>query len=186
MKRRSKFSILRWVSLFFIVLSVILFMVSLVRYSRIRSNFPSGMAIAGVPVGGLNPQEATDRLLKVYASALELRSGETVIQVKPSLLGFDLDLENMMAAADLERVAQPFWQGFWDFLWGRSRNNVDTPLRSMINEDSMRQYLTNEIAARFDQPSSPPVPVPGRTDFPQGQAGMTLDIDRAVTDISNA
>ena len=35
-----------------------------------------------------------------------------------------------MAAADLERVAQPFWEGFWDFMWGRSRNTVDIPLRS--------------------------------------------------------
>ncbi|MGB8253262.1 MAG: serine hydrolase [Anaerolineaceae bacterium] len=186
MKRKSRFSILRWISLFMIVLAVILLTVSLVRYSRIRSSFPSGMAIAGVPVGGINPQQATDRLLKVYASAIELRSGETIIQIKPSSLGFELDLENMMAAADLERVAQPFWQGFWDFMWGRSKNTVNIPLRSVISEDAMRQYLENEIAARFDLPSSPPVPVPGRTDFPPGQPGMTLDIDRTVTDISNA
>ena len=71
-----------------IVLAVILLMVSLVRYSRIRSNFPAGMTIASVPVGGLDTQEATDRLLQVYASALELRSGETVIQVKPILTRF--------------------------------------------------------------------------------------------------
>ncbi len=169
-----------------IVLAVILLMVSLVRYSRIRSNFPAGMAIAGVPVGGLDTQEATDRLLHVYASALELRSGETIIQVKPSSLGFVLDLENMMAAADLERVAQPFWQGFWNFMWGRSRNTVDIPLRSEINEDSMRQYLANEVAARFDQPPSAPVPVPGRTDFPEGQPGLTLNMEQAVTDINAA
>jgi beta-lactamase class A len=169
-----------------IVLAVILLTVSLVSYSRIRSSFPSGMAIGGVPVGGLNPQQAIDRLLQVYASAIELRSDETIIQLKPSLLGFELDMEKMMAAADLDRVAQPFWQGFWDFLWGRSKNTVDVPLRSVINEETMRQYLENEIAARFDQPSVSPVPVPGRTDFPAGQPGMTLDIERAVTDISSA
>ena len=186
MKRKSRFSLLRWISLFMIVLAVILLMVSLVRYSRIRSNFPAGMAIAGVPVGGLDTQEATDRLLQVYASALELRSGETIIQVKPSSLGFELDLENMMAAADLERVAQPFWQGFWNFMWGRSRNTVDIPLRSVTDEDSMRQYLANEVAARFDQPPSAPVPVPGRTDFPEGQPGLTLNMEQAVTDINAA
>ena len=186
MKKKSGFSIIRWVSLFMIVLAVILLMVSLVRYSRIRSNFPVGMTIASVPVGGLDTQEATDRLLQVYASALELRSGETVIQVKPSSLGFALDMEDMMAAADLQRVAEPFWQGFWDFLWGRSRNTIDIPLRSLIDEDSMRQYLTNEVAARFDQPSAAPVPIPGRTDFPEGQPGLTLNADQAVTDISAA
>jgi len=186
LKKKSRFSIIRWVSLFMIVLAVILLMVSLVRYSRIRSNFPAGMTIAGVPVGGLDTQEATDRLLQVYASALELRSGDTVIQVKPSAMGFELDLKNMMAAADLERVADPFWQGFWNFLWGRSRNTVDIPLRSVIDEDSMRKYLTGEIAARFDQPSAAPIPIPGRTDFPQGQPGLTLNLDQAVTDISTA
>ena len=56
----------------------------------------------------------------------------------------------------------------------------------MIDEDSMRQYLTNEVAARFDQPSAAPVPIPGRTDFPKGQPGLTLNIDQAVTDISAA
>jgi beta-lactamase class A len=186
LKKKSRFSIIRWISLFMIVLAVILLMVSLVRYSRIRSNFPAGMTIANVPVGGLNPQEATDRLLQVYASALELRSGETVIQVKPSSLGFELDMENMMAAADLERVAEPFWRGFWDFLWGRSRNTVNIPLRSVVDEDSMRKYLSSEIAIRFDQPSAAPVPIPGRTDFPSGQPGLTLNIDQAVTDLSAA
>jgi beta-lactamase class A len=169
-----------------IVLAVVLLMVSLVRYSRIRSNFPAGMTVAGVPVGGLTVQEATDRLLQVYASALEIRLGETVIQVKPSSLGFELDIENMMAAADLERVAQPFWQGFWDYLWGRSRNTLDIPLRSVTNEDSMRQFLENELAARFDQPAAAPVPIPGRTDFPEGQPGLALNIEQAVTDISSA
>ena len=50
----------------------------------------------------------------------------------------------------------------------------------------MRQYLANEVAARFDQPPSAPVPVPGRTDFPEGQPGLTLNIDQAVTDINAA
>lgn len=186
MKRKSRFSLLRWISLFMIVLAVILLMVSLVRYSRIRSSFPAGMSIAGVPVGGLDNQEATDRLLQVYASALELRSGETIIQVKPSSLGFELDLENMMAAADLERVAQPFWQGFWDFMWGRTRTTMDIPLRSVTDEDAMRQFLANEVAARFDQPPAAPVPVPGRTDFPAGQPGLTLNLEQVVSDINAA
>ncbi|MBN2256246.1 MAG: serine hydrolase [Anaerolineaceae bacterium] len=186
MKRKSQFSIIRWVSLFLIVLAVILIMVSLVRYSRVRSSYPAGMMIANVPVGGLTTPEATDRLLQVYASALELRSGEIVIQVKPSSLGFELDFQNMMAAADLARVAQPFWQGYWDNLWGRTRNTVDVPLRYVLDEDSMRQYLMNEIAARFDQPAAAPVPIPGQTSFPEGQPGLTLDIDRSVTDISSA
>ena len=33
----------------------------LVSYSRIRNNFPPGMIIAGVPVGGLSQQEAAQR-----------------------------------------------------------------------------------------------------------------------------
>jgi beta-lactamase class A len=186
LKRRSRYPVVRWLSLTLIVLAVILLTVSLVRYSRIRSSFPAGMTIANVPVGGLTIQEATDRLLQVYASALELRSGETVIEVKPSVLGFEMDIRNMMAAADLERVAQPFWQGFWDYLWGRSVNASNVPLRSSIDETVMRQFLTGEIAARFDQPSVAPVPVPGRTDFPAGTPGMTLDIERAITDIGEA
>jgi beta-lactamase class A len=61
--------VLRWVSLIFLAAAIVLIMmIQLVSYSRLRGNYPPSMTIAGVPVGGADPQTAAQRLLQVYNS----------------------------------------------------------------------------------------------------------------------
>lgn len=159
----------------------------LVRYSRIRSTFPPGMVIAGVPVGGLNQQQASDRLLQTYTAVpVEVRYRDAVIQIKPNVVGFELDIQAMIAAADMERLQQPFWSGYWDFLWNRLPAPKPVPLRATFSEDRLRAYLQNEVAARYDQSPKAAVPVAGTARFESGKAGTVLDIDRAVTLIDGA
>ena len=63
-------SILRWVALLLLFLTAVLTGWQLVRYSRIRSTFPPGLKIAEVSVGGLDQQEAAERLVQAYACRL--------------------------------------------------------------------------------------------------------------------
>jgi beta-lactamase class A len=44
----------------------------------------------------------------------------------------------------------------------------------------LRTFLKEEVAARYDRPSTPAVPVPGTTQFQPGTQGLALDIDRSV------
>jgi beta-lactamase class A len=185
-KRRNPFSAFRWISLAFIFAAVILTVLQLIRYSRIRANFPAGMVIAGIPVGNLDRAQSANRLLLLYSTPVELRYNNAVIQIKPSLAGFDLDLEGMLTAADMQRVSQPFWTGFWDYLWNRNIPTTEVPLRSNISEERLREYLVNEIAARYDEPPTPPIPIPGTTSFQPGKPGNTLNIDRAILLIGEA
>jgi len=158
----------------------------LIRYSRIRATFPPGMVIAGVPVSGLDQQRAAERIVQAYGVPVELRYGEAAIQIKPSLVGFELDLSAMLADADLRRITQPFWPAFWDYLWNRLPTPAEVPLTARLSEDRLRQFLQEEIAARYDQPPGAPLPVPGTINFQAGVSGQVLDIDRAVTLISDA
>lgn len=183
---RSSFSFLRWLSLFCIFAAVLLTVIELVQYSRIRNAFPPGMMVGGVAVGGLGPQAAADRLMQAYSVPVELHYGEGVIQIKPSVVGFELDLQSMLAAADLQRIDQPFWQAFWDFLWNRMPPPGEVPLRADVSEDRLRAFLKNEVALRYDQPPSPAMPVPGSVNFQTGSPGTTLNIDRAVLLIEDA
>lgn len=174
-------------SILLVVLAVALAAFQLVFYSRIRSGFPAGMMIAGVPVGGLTQKEAADRLQQAYtAVAVEIRYRDAVIQIRPGMVGFELDIEAMMAAADLERVQQPFWVGFWDFLWNRLPDPQEIPLRATYSEERLRIFLKEEVAARYDLDPSAPLPLSGTTTFQIGKAGTTLDIDRAVILINDA
>jgi beta-lactamase class A len=186
MRNRSSISALRWISLFLIIGAVILTVLQLVSFSRLRAIFPQGMTIAGIPVGGLDRQGSAQRLLEVYSVPVELHYGSDVIQVDPSVVGFQLDLESMLAAADLERSQQSFWVDFWNFLWGRTVPPADIPLRSSYSEARLRQYLIEEIAARYDKPSTAPVPAVGTVNFQPGIQGTSLDIGRTIDSVEIA
>jgi beta-lactamase class A len=178
---------LRWVSLIFVAAAIVLTMVELVSYSRLRADYPPGMTIAGVPVGGADPQEAVQRLLRIYNSTpVEIQVNGSAVHMEPSMAGFQIDTESMLAAADLQRTGSSFWVSFWDYLWNRQSGTSDVPLIATFSEDRLRLYLKDEIAVRYDQPSVPAQPIPGKIDFTPGQAGQELDIDRAVLLIEDA
>ncbi|MCJ7625148.1 MAG: class A beta-lactamase-related serine hydrolase [Anaerolineaceae bacterium] len=177
---------MRWISILSLFLAVVLTVFQLVSYSRIRNSLPPGMVIADVAVGGLDQQQAAERLIQAYGVPIELHYLGSVIQVKPSLLGFELDLTSMLTAADLQRVNQPFWNAFWAFLWNRIPTPAEVPMSSKISEERLLSYLQNEISARYDKPPTAAVPVPGSVNFSSGESGATLDLERAMITITDA
>ncbi len=180
MRNRSSIPILRGISITILSISIVLFIVSLIGYSRQRNNYPVGMTIAGVRVGGVDPQIASQRVLQVYSTPIEVQYGEATIHVDPTVVGFELHIESMMAAADLARTGGSFWGGFWNYLWNRNPDPVDVPLSATIVEERLIAYLQNEISARYDEPPTPAQPVAGSTYFTPGAPGRVLDIGRSV------
>lgn len=183
-RRRSSF--LRGASSFLIIGAVILLTLQLIIYSRNRANFPPGLVVAGVPVGNLSRQQAAERLLEVYSLPVELSYENSLIHMEPRTVEFDLDLESMIAAADLQRTSSSFWGGFWNYLWGNVSSPQEVPLRAGYSEEVLRTYLETEIASRYDQPPAPARPVPGTTQFAAGEPGTAVNIDSAITRIENA
>jgi beta-lactamase class A len=186
LRNRNTNIILRGVSILFLTAALVIAIVSLITYSRQRNNYPSGMTIAGVPVGGLSPAQASQRLLEVYTSPIEAKYNDAVIHIDPGAVGFQVDVETMLAAADLTRTGGSFWGGYWDYVWNRTPPEAQIPLSASISEDRLREYLQKEISSRYDQPPAPAQPVPGGTTFLPGAPGQTLDLDRAVLFITDA
>ena len=180
MRNRRSIPILRGASVALLSVALVMVVIALIGYSRQRNNYPGGMTIAGVPVGGVDPQIASQRVLQVYSSPIEVRYGEAIIHINPSVVGFEPELDTMIAAADLELTGGSFWGGFWNFLWNREPEPVEVPLSATIEEERLIAYLQNEIATRYDEPPTPAQPVPGTTNFSPGSPGRVLDIDRAV------
>jgi beta-lactamase class A len=176
---RSSFA-LRWGSLLFILLAAVVLVYQLVQYSLQRANYPLDMTIGGVSVGGLDPETAAQRLLEVFSQPVELHYNDSVIQLDPSQVGFELNVESMLAAADIQRTGASFWGGYWNFLWNRPSASNAIPLVSTYSEDLLRAYLQTEISTRYDELPVPSQPIPGTADFSPGTPGQTLDIDRAV------
>ena len=145
MRGRGVFSPLRWLAVFFLLAALVLTIFQLVRYSRLRANLPTGLQIAGIPVSGLDRQQAAQRLLEAYTLPVELQYGDALIQLDPSVVDFQLDLDTMLSAADIQRTQNTFWEGFWDFLWGRTSTTADVPLRASFSETRLRTHLEQEV-----------------------------------------
>jgi beta-lactamase class A len=185
-RNRGSFSFLRYGSLLLIIVALVFTVFQLIRFSRLWVNFPVGMTIASVPVGLLDRQEAAERLLEVYSQPVELIYNEQIIQLEPGIVGFSLDTDAMLAAADQERTRLPFWQSFWNYLWDRPTQADAIPLSATFSEDRLRTYLISEIATRYDKPPTAAAPIPGTVNFRTGTQGTTMDIDRAVALIESA
>ncbi len=186
MNNGGLFSPLRWFSIFFLLAAVGLSSVELVSYSRARSAFAPEQVIAGIPVGGLDRQQAAQRLIEAYDLPVELRYGDAIIHLDPSVVDFQLDLEAMLAAAEIQRAQQSFWVGYWDYLWNRTTPSEEIPLRASFSEQRLRVYLQQEIASRYDKPPTPARPIVGTVNFEPGQPGSVLDIDAAIPLIARA
>ena len=186
MRNRNANILLRGISILLVSIAIILTIVSLTGYSRQRNYYPAGMTIAGVPVGGLDPSTASQRLLEVYTSPVEVQYAGATLHLNPEIVGFKADAESMMAAADLQRTGGSFWVGYWEYLWNRNPAPSIIPLRATIEEDRLRAYLQSEIAPRYDQPPEPAQPVAGGISFTAGKPGQALDIDRSVVLIEDA
>ena len=178
-------SAFRILSLGILLLALILAVLQLVRFSRVRTNFPAGLVIAGVPVGGLDRPQAAERLLSAYSAPVVLHYNDAVINLNPSVIDYQLDVESMLAAGDLERTRILFWQEFWDFLWGRTSTPNPIPLRATYSEQRLRTFL-EDISMRYDQPPQAALPVAGSVTFQPGKAGFVLDEDGAVVLIEKA
>ncbi|MFA5611926.1 MAG: serine hydrolase [Anaerolineaceae bacterium] len=177
---RKKGSLIRWAALGLIVMASFLTILQLTRYAQIRATFPTGMTIAGIPIAGLEFEAASQRLVQVYMSPIELRYREAVIQIRPATLGFELQINNMLAAADKQRTDEPFWSGFWNYLWNRPMTTTAIPLQARYDEERIRAYLENEISIRYDIPATPPMPIPGESGFYPGKTGTAMDYDISV------
>jgi beta-lactamase class A len=186
MLRRKQFPIFRWAAIGMLFITMIIATVQLTEYSRLRNNFPMGMQVGEVPIGGLNYVQAAERLYTVYRSPIEIVYAGSPIHIRPAVLGFEPEVDRMLAVADNQRVTEPFWLGFWNFLWSRNITPINIPLTASYNENRIREYLQAEISPRYDKPALPPRPIPGSTQFADGVTGTKIDVERATLQIVNA
>lgn len=184
-RARGPFSILRFISLSLLLVAIILAALQLVRFSRVRAYLPAGLIVGGVPVGGLDRQQAGEKLLEVYSIPVELFYDSTAIQLNPTVVDFQVDIENMLAMANVERTQKQFWLDFWDDLWGRAEFATQIPLSATFSEARLRAFL-EDVSARYDTPAEPARPLAGSTTFLPGKAGKELDIEGSVILIESA
>ncbi len=182
----QRISLLRWIAITLLVLSAVILVLHLVRFSRLRAGFPSGTVIAGIAVGGLDQQAAAARVTEAYSYPIEMHYGDQVFYIKPSSLGFKLNIDTMIAAADQQRTNAPFWAAFWNYLWNHNADPQETPISYSIDEKQLKMFLYDEISNRYDNSPEQSQPIAGSTYFEIGKAGEVLDVDASLPYIERA
>jgi beta-lactamase class A len=171
-----------WLGLFSglsLLSAVVLIVVELVLYSRTFPALPAGLSLGGVPVGGLTDAQAVEQLTTAYRVPVEAHYLNATILLDPSVAGFEVNTNSMLAEAEQYRVAHGFWNGFWDYLWVKPGEVRDIPLKASYSPDRLRAFL-REVGARYDQPGNPPTAAVGALGFSAGTPGRQLDVEGAL------
>ena len=186
MNSRSSPGLGQWLTVSLMVTITIFLLVKLYQYAGFRQYYPAGLTVAGINVGGLTRDEASELLANRYLEApVTIYHGQDPFEISPALANFTLDREAMLSQADFQRVQQDFWAGFWGFLWARPIEVEPIPLAATHDREALREML-GEIAGLNDQPSQPPQPVPSSLSFQFGEAGTVTNIQASFADVEAA
>jgi beta-lactamase class A len=178
--------VLRWFSFSLLLAAALLTALKYREYQNLRTVFPAGSRLGGLPAGGLDAQLARQRLEEAYSRPVAADYGEDNFFLEPALAGFELNMEGMLAAAEGASRYAPGLQGFADYLFARPVPPFDIPLQASISEERLQAYLAEEIASRYDRPAVPALPYPGTVNFSPGGEGLLLDVEKAVPRVAEA
>lgn len=154
-------------------------------YQQQRRFLPLGTSIGEVDVGNLTPDEAKERVIAAYAQPVAVYHGEAMVQINPPDVGFTLDIDAMMAAAEQSRTQQDFWEGFAGYLLQRPLNPSTIELIASHDPTLVEAVITS-IATYLDKPMAPPQIDPTTLTFREGESGIATDVENGVAQIEAA
>ena len=183
MNRSSSPGLGQWITVSVMVAVSLFLLYKLYQFAGARNYYPVGLNVAGIDVGGMTKEQASEILTNRYIEApITLFHGEESFEVSPNRAEFTPDIEAMLSDADYQRTQQDFWAGFWGYLWGRPVEVEPVELQATHNREVLRETL-REIATLVDQPAQPPQPVPSTLTFQYGSSGTATNIEASLPDI---
>ncbi len=186
MSRDSSPGLGQWIAVTVMVAVSLFLLYKLYQYAGARVFYPTGLIVAGVDVGRMTPEQASEVLTNRFIDApVVLYHGEESFEISPARAEFTPDIQAMLSQADYQRTQQDFWAGFWGFLWGRPVEVEPVELQATHNREALQEVL-REIASLADEPAQPPQPVPSTLTFQYGTSGIRTDIDASLADVEAA
>lgn len=168
-----------------LIASLILALYTYTQFTRQAEIIPYQTSLLGIPIGGLAPEQAAQRIEEVYSLPVELRYKDARIQFQPSDLGFNL--ETQATLAQLPERIRPI--SFQTWFWGKLAAEQSRQLEPIFTLDAnqLEKILIGTFPNRYDQSSSSPVPILHSTNFLPGQPGTQLSsITQTIEQVKRA
>jgi len=185
--RGPQIPILEIFSSLMLLAAIVLGMIELTRYSSTKDDLPTRLTIAGLPLGGLDENQAREQLDIVYVTQpIELSYQGSKILLSPAQIGFTPNADSMLAEARKQNSQeQDFWIGFWNYLVHEPVKQVTVPLEATYSERELKTFL-EQLAQRYDTVSGQAHFDPATLTFVSGTPGTQLDIPHAALAIDAA
>ncbi len=151
-----------------------------------RQNLPVGTTIGEVDVGLLTLEEAGQRVAEAYGQLVTVRDpiSDQTVQLAPTELGFEIDLENMLLETEQKQLEQEWWVSYIGYLLKRSFDPITTPLRARHNQQDVIA-VTYLVADNLTEPALPPRLEPDSLRFLDGVSGYSAEITSTAKLISD-
>lgn len=168
------------------VAAVIVFLgPQLADYVSARDAIPAGVTLAGVNIGGATSAEAAANLRQVYESPILVYHGDQRMILRPEEIGFKIDAEAMVDAA------QEYGQGvyaardFLLYLLDRPPLGGDVPLVYEYDRAKLGAWLQQQTAS-YDNDPTPAYAKLDTLTFVPGQPGRYTDLSESAIGIIKA
>src|SRR3982751_6576545 len=146
---RRRLPILSLLSGGFLLSAFILMAIEIVNFSRSRNTPQDEVVVAGITVGGLTPEEAQRAWESTYTQPVELRYGNSPIQLSPQAVGFHVNNDDMLKTfSQYSSVANNTVVEFWRYLWQQTSDPVNIDLSASYDQNALRNFL-QDIASRY-------------------------------------
>jgi beta-lactamase class A len=154
-------------------------------YYRSRDRMPPGMTVAGLNVSGMNLEEVEETLNEHYLSPIYVSNEIERVELNPSDFGFTLDVETMLAEAKALSKPEQEWQGFLEFVVGRSLSPISVGLSATHDRDALHREMET-LASFMDSPATGPRLVEETETYEMGKSGYVTDIDASLPLVETA
>jgi len=144
-----------------------------------RNQLPPGSTIADVDVSGLDLQQASEAVSDVYQQTVYLYHRDEHIELEPQNVGFQLDLDRMMAEAQGQLDHREAWISFAAFVLDRPLQPVRVPLIASHDQAGLEAML-ERIAEFLDQPATGPQMLTREETIREGQMGYVTDLEPSL------
>ncbi|MEA3459305.1 MAG: serine hydrolase [Chloroflexota bacterium] len=149
------------------------------RYDAYRGCLPWGASLAGIPAGGMEPEEAKHALEERFRAPFKLNYLDAGLTLSPEDIGFQVEADEMLAEALEAREWIGFWRDFLAFLLHRPVATFEVPLRATYDEGKIK-HLLSDMASKHDQSLREPRAVEETLSFVPGQPGRCLDVEASL------
>jgi len=183
--RKKKLALLlTFIGLLFIFMAAIITYRQFQQFKQLPCNFPSNFEIGSIPVAGISPGKAQQRLKETYEMPVILQIGQSIIQVSTENAGISFAWEDMFQPALKICLENHDFSFFWDYLW--HHEVVEFPqINVLVDFDraKLSNFIDQELEPRYQSPATPAYPLLGTTQYATGAAGTSLNTEGLIDKI---